>query len=201
MVELDALHAALTTMRDEARTGRVSFFHFDDAQKMYSGSIFVEDGVTCYVHLRDLDPEAALAEIPTLHFAKVSTIPSTHADHTSDVRGLPMNVVLTRLDPALRPKPTPAPAPAAPAPAAPVAPKPAQAFYSHVAMRNDAVALLEPLFGVGAEKKVDEFARKSPPHQYPLDFLGKCKQHAAMMVGMRKADELFQPIYDRLAHH
>jgi hypothetical protein len=53
-------------------------------------------------------------------------------------------------------------------------------------MRNDAVALLEPLFGVGAEKKVDEFARKSPPHQYPLDFLGKCKQHAAMMVGMRK---------------
>jgi hypothetical protein len=73
-------------------------------------------------------------------------------------------------------------------------------FYSHLAMQKDALGLLEPLFGTGAAKKVDEFARQSPPHQYPADFLGKCRQQAAMMLGAKKAEELFQPIFDRLSH-
>jgi hypothetical protein len=76
----------------------------------------------------------------------------------------------------------------------------AHVFYSHLAMQKDVLALLEPLFGTGAAKKVEEFARQSPPHQYAADFLGKCRQQAAMMVGEKKAAELFQPIYDRLSH-
>jgi hypothetical protein len=67
-------------------------------------------------------------------------------------------------------------------------------------MQKDALGLLEPLFGTGAAKKVEEFARQSPPHRYPADFLGKCRQQAAMMLGARKAEELFQPIFDRLSH-
>jgi hypothetical protein len=186
----------------------VSFFHMDAAMKMHSGFIFVEDGQTCYVHLGALDPDAALDAIAAMHFAKVTTLPSMHADHAGDVEGLPMASVLARLDPALRPAPAPAPAPVAiatppaatNAPEPPPAPKAAHVFYSHLAMQKDALGLLEPLFGVGAAKKVDEFAKQSPPHQYPADFLGKCRQHAAMMLGARKAEELFQPIFDRLAH-
>ena len=87
---------------------------------------------------------------------------------------------------------TPAPAPTA------AAPKPAHIFYSHLSMQADALALLEPLFGVGAEHKMEEFAKLSPPMQHPRDFLERCRQHAAMMLGPRKAEELFQPIFDKL---
>lgn len=211
MADLRDLHAALASMRDSARTGRVSFFHLDEAQKMHSGYIFVEDGTTCYVHLRDLEPHAALDAIAGMKFAKVTSLPSMHADHAGDVEGVPMEEVLARLDPSLRPaEPEPparvappaanAPAGEAREPAPAAAAKPAHVFYSHIAMQKDALGLLEPLFGTGAAKKVEEFARQSPPHQYPADFLGKCRQQAAMMLGARKAEELFQPIFDRLSH-
>lgn len=72
-----------------------------------------------------------------------------------------------------------------------------RAFYSHVAMQADAVALLETLYGLGAAKKVEEFVFNSPPHQHPAEFLGKCVKQAAMMIGPKKAAQMFAPIYDK----
>jgi len=73
-------------------------------------------------------------------------------------------------------------------------------FYSHVAMQSDATRLLESLYGSGAAKRVEEIALTLPPHQYPTEFLDKCKLHASMMLGPKKADDMFRPIYDKLAH-
>ena len=214
MTELRNLFDALAALRDSGKTGRVSFYYSDGDGKLQSGHVVVEDGATCYVHLRDLAPDEALAEMAGLRYAKVSTLPALGTDHSADVAGLPMAVVLEQLDPDTHASvaPTPPPQPVhAPVPAstiqaahahahapAPAAPK--HAFYSHVQMQKDALELLEPLFGTGAAKKVEEFARQSPPHQYPQDFLGKCRQQAAMMLGARKAEELFAPLFEKLSH-
>ena len=72
-------------------------------------------------------------------------------------------------------------------------------FYSHLSMQRDVLDLLQPLFGVGAQKKIEEFAQVSPPINHPADFLDKCRQHAAMMLGPRKAEELFKPIFEKLS--
>jgi hypothetical protein len=213
MADLRTLHEALDALGQAGKTGIVSFYFMDDGLHLQSGSIFVEDGSTCYVHLRKLDPDEALAAIVGLKFAKVTTMPSTHADHAGDVVGLPMAIVLEQLDPATHAaQAVPAPAPVAPRPitnaaapaVAPAAAAPSSAkphvFYSHLAMQKDALDLLEPLFGTGAAKKLEEIARQSPPHQYPADFLGKCRQHAAMMLGAKKAEELFAPLFGKLAH-
>lgn len=221
MADLRNLHESLAALAESGKTGRVSFYFTDDDLKLQSGYITVEHGATCYVHLRDQSPDEALAAIPALKFAKVSTLPAIDADHSGDVPGLPMEIVLEQLDPAthaFQTPATPAPAPvhahvpmpamaahAAPAHAAPAAgathaPAKPHVFYSHLAMQKDALELLEPLFGTGAAKKVEEFARQSPPHQYPNDFLGKCRQQAAMMLGARKAEELFAPLFEKLSH-
>jgi hypothetical protein len=64
-------------------------------------------------------------------------------------------------------------------------------------MRADVIALLETLFGLGATKKVDEFALESPPHQRPAEFLEKCMKQAAMMIGNRKAAQMFASVYGK----
>jgi hypothetical protein len=211
MAELRNLYGALVELRDTGKTGRVSFYYSDDDGKLQSGHIVVEDGATCYLHLRGLAPEDALALLPGLRFAKVSTLPALATDHSGDVPLLGMATVLAGIDPethaAPAPPPKAAPAPAHiplptmaahPAGAPAAAPAKPHVFYSHVQMQKDALELLEPLFGTGAAKKVEEFARQSPPHQYPKDFLGKCRQQAAMMLGARKAEDLFAPLFDKL---
>jgi hypothetical protein len=210
MAELRNLHEALASLAEGGRTGKVSFYFLGDDMKLQSGSIVVEEGNTCYVHFGDRAPDDALATIAGLKFAKVTTLPSMGLDHSGDVAGLPMTAVLERLDPGKHTPPPAAEPPRGPveprpvaATAAPVEPRPApkpHVFYSHVAMQKDALELLESLFGSGAAKKVDEFARQSPPHQYPADFLGKCRQHAAMMLGAKKAEELFAPLFAKLTH-
>jgi hypothetical protein len=211
MAELRDLHEALIALASSGKSGRISFYYTDADLKLQSGNVLVEGGNTCYIHFRDCAPEEALAAIPALRFAKVSTLPSVAADHSNDVPGLSMATVLEQLDPGthaqvVAPPPTPAPAPAHvpmptlaahPAGAGPAKP---HVFYSHVTMQKDALDLLEPLFGTGAAKKVEEFARQSPPHQYPKDFLGKCRQHAAMMLGAKKAEELFAPLFEKVTH-
>ena len=214
MADLRNLHEALDALGQAGKTGRVSFYFTDDDLRLQSGSIAVEDGSTCYIHFRDHAPDEALAAIVGLKFAKVTTLPAIGADHSGDVPGLPMAIVLEQLDPARHAArmPTPAPEPVhVPVPASAVASAhaaqvahaaqaKAHVFYSHLQMQKDALELLEPLFGTGAAKKVEEFARQSPPHQFPADFLGKCRQHAAMMLGAKKADELFAPLFAKLSH-
>ena len=199
MADLRDLHAALNLLSASGKTGKVNFYCVGDDGKLQSGSIAVESGQHCHVNFRGLDPNEALELIPGLEFAKVSTLPAVTVEHGPNP--MPMAMLLDRLDPRHRPAPAPAPVQPPPAPpeAAPAAPaKPAPAFYSHLSLQADALAVLEPLFGVGAERKMEEFAKLSPPMQHPREFLDRCRQHAAMMLGARKAEELFQPIFDKL---
>lgn len=199
MADLHDLHLALQLLAGAGKTAKVSFYHVGDDGKLHSGSIAVEQGQVCHVNFQQMPAIEALAAITRLKFAKVSSLPAVTVEISS--HPLPMARVLELLDPRKLPAPVIAAAPAAPieSVAAPASvAKPAHVFYSHLSMQNDAQALLEPLFGIAAEKKIEEFARLSPPMQHPQEFLERCRQHAAMMVGPKKADELFKPIYDKL---
>jgi hypothetical protein len=201
MADLQDLHLALQLLAGAGKTAKVSFYHVGDDGKLHSGSIAVEQGQVCHVNFQQMPALEALDAITRLKFAKVSSLPAVTVEISP--HPLPMARVLELLDPRKLPAPVAAVAPAAPlAPAAPATPapaaKPAHVFYSHLSMQNDAQAVLEPLFGIAAEKKIEEFARLSPPMQHPQEFLERCRQHAAMMVGPKKADELFKPIYDKL---
>lgn len=202
MADLRELHAALASLQQSGKTAKVSFYYTKaDDLKMHSGSISVESGAHCYLSLEQLPANEALDAIPGLALAKVASLPAFSISHSGN--SVPMSVVLDRLDPGKRPAPVPAPA--TPAPVAVAAAveaavaKPAHVFYSHLSMQRDVLDLLQPLFGVGAQKKIDEFAQVSPPINHPADFLDKCRQHAAMMLGPRKAEELFKPLFDKLS--
>ena len=201
MADLHDLHLALEWLAGAGKTAKVSFYHVGDDAKLHSGSIAVEQGQTCHVNFQQMPALEALAAITRLKFAKVSSLPAVTVEISS--QPLPMAQVLELLDPRKLPAVFIAAAPvaatervAAPQPAA--TSRPAHVFYSHLSMQNDAQGLLEPLFGIAAEKKIEEFARLSPPMQQPREFLERCRQHAAMMVGPKKADELFSPIYGKL---
>jgi len=203
MADLRELHAALASLAQSGKTAKVSFYYTRaDDLKMHSGSISVENGADCYLSFEQLPAEEALEAIVGLSLAKVATLPSVSISHVGDA--VPMEVVLERLDPGKRP--APAPAPVAIEPMAAVATnvevgvaKAPHVFYSHLSMQRDVLDLLQPLFGVGAQKKIEEFAQVSPPINHPAEFLGKCRQHAAMMLGPRKAEELFKPLFDKLS--
>ena len=201
MADLHDLHLALQLLAGAGKTAKVSFYHVGDDLKLNSGSIAVEQGQVCHVNFQQMPALEALAAITRLKFAKVSSLPAVTVEISS--HPLPMARVLELLDPRKLPAVVIAAAPVAaiervavpqPAPTS----KPAHVFYSHLSMQQDAQALLEPLFGIAAEKKIEEFARLSPPMQQPREFLERCRQHAAMMVGPKKADELFKSIYSKL---
>lgn len=202
MADLRELHAALASLRQSGRTAKVSFYYTKaDDLKMHSGSISVESGAHCYLALAQLQANEALEAIPGLALAKVASLPAFSISHSGN--SVPIAVVLDRLDPDKRPAlvrvpVTPALEAASMAVAAAAA-KPARVFYSHLSMQRDVLDLLQPLFGVGAQKKIDEFAQGSPPINYPADFLDKCRQHAAMMLGPRKAEALFKPLFEKLS--
>lgn len=210
MADLGDLHAALAALEAPGKNAKVSFYYLVDSDlKMLSGAITVLDGRECVVQFQDLPADEALAQIAGLKFAKVTSLPT--AVTTVAGESVPLPRVLTVLNPANRPAPAPAPAPEPPSQpspaAAPVAATPLAAtveakphvFYSHLAMQKDATTLLEPFFGVGAEKKVEEIAKHTSPVHHGREFLDKCRQQAAMMVGAKKAEELFQPLFDKLS--
>ncbi|MBP8097865.1 MAG: hypothetical protein KAY03_00970 [Arenimonas sp.] len=203
MADLRELHAAVASLAQSGKTAKVSFYYTRaDDLGMHSGSISVESGADCYLSFEQLPAEEALEAMVGLALAKVATLPSMSINHVGDA--VPMEVVLERLDPGKRPAPAPAPVATEPMPAVATkvevaAAKAPHVFYSHLSMQRDVLDLLQPLFGVGAQKKIEEFAQVSPPINHPADFLDKCRQHAAMMLGPRKAEELFKPLFDKLS--
>jgi hypothetical protein len=212
MANLHDLYAAVDALRQSGKSGKVGFYFVGDLdQKLHSGHLLVRQGNACAVSCLDLDGEAALRMIPGLRLSKVSTLPVLEVAPTQPGGMLTIAAVLAQLDPAMHPARDPVPVEpgyervtaksrlTAPEPS----PAPAKAphvFYSHVQMQKDATELLEALYGRAAEKKVEEFAHSSPPHQYPKDFLQKCVQHAAMMLGNKKAEELFAPLFAKSGH-
>ena len=201
MADLNELYKALEAIKQNSKSAKL-FFYFtsNDDSQMHSGFFSINQGESCSIHYLDKSNNEALGEIPSLHITKVMSLPATQMDLSNDPSGVcSLDEVLDRLNPenfVVEAPPEPIVEVAAEEPV--VAAK-VHVFYSHVAMQHDVTQLLETLYGSSAEKKVVDIALTSPPHQFPVDFLDKCKAHASMMLGPKKADELFKPIYDKLA--
>ena len=207
MTDLHQLHEALESIKQNRKTAKL-FFYFvnkDDGQ-MQSGFFSISEGNSCCISYLNKPNETALAEIPHLNLTKVMSLPAALMDLSNQAfPACELDEVLNRLNPTNFIKASPAPT-QEPEPVSDQAQVQATAnvqphvFYSHVAMQQDAIHLLESLYGAGAAKRVEEIALAFPPHQYPTEFLNKCKLHASMMLGPKKADEIFQSIYNKLAH-
>jgi len=143
-----------------------------------------------------------LAEIPHLKLTKVTSLPATLMDLSSQpFPACELDEVLNRLGHVGSIKTIAAREPEVEqVRGEAVAASQPSVFYSHIAIQQDAINLLESLYGSGATQRVEEIALALPPQQYPTEFLNKCKLHASMMLGPRKAEEIFQPIYKKLAH-
>lgn len=206
MSSLAELHAALIALGQGGKTAKLYFYFTDPGEmRQQSGFIFVDGGLRCHLSLGGLAPAEVMARLPRLAYSKIASLPALTVDAaTAAIPPIWLVELVEHLDPArLRepvaaPAPAPAPAPAAPEPTPAPAPAP-QAFYSHVSLQKDVLALLEGIYGIGASKKVESLAASSPPHQYPAEFLAKCRQYAAVMLGDRKAGELFQAIEEKVA--
>lgn len=204
MADLNELYKALETIKQNSKSAKLYFyFTSKDDNQMHSGFFSISEGQTCSISYQGKSSNEALLEIPQLHITKVMSLPSTAMDLSNEVSGsCSMDEVLDRLNPenfavaVAEPEPVQAMHEPEAEHATPGKP---HVFYSHVAMQQDVTQLLETLYGSSAAKKVEEVALNSPPHQFPVDFLDKCKAHASMMLGPKKADELFKPIYDKLA--
>jgi hypothetical protein len=223
MALLAELHAALVALGQGGKTAKLYFYFTEPGEmRQQSGHLFVDRGKTCYVSLAGMDADTALARIPRLALSKVASLPAVQVDAaTAATPAFSLSSVVERLDPARQPRlapvPAPAPEPAAP-PVAAVAPAPAavapaspaeeapasggaHVFYSHMALQKEALAVLEGIYGIGVAKKLESIANTTPPHQYPREFVAKCRQHAAVMLGDRKAAELFRAIEEKVAGH
>lgn len=204
MADLKELYNALDAIRQNNKSAKLFFYFLSEGDsQMHSGFFSISQGQSCSISFLGKSSDAALSEIPYLRITKVMSLPATQMDISNDASvTCSMDEVLDRLNPehfAAAP-PTPEPVNETPAPAAEQAPAvKAHVFYSHVAMQQDVTQILETLYGSSAAKKVEDIALTSPPHQFPVDFLDKCKLHASMMLGPKKADELFKPIYDKLS--
>lgn len=203
MADLNELFKALEAIRQNGKSAKL-FFYFtsNNDSQMHSGFFSISEGRSCSISYLGKSTSDALGEIPALHITKVMSLPATQMDLSSDPAGVcSLDEAMDRLNPENFEVATPEPEPATEAPAAeePAAPAKTHVFYSHVAMQQDVTQILEKLYGSSAAKKVEDVALTSPPHQFPVDFLDKCKAHASMMLGPKKADELFKPIYDKLA--
>lgn len=203
MADLNELYKALQTIKENSKSAKLYFyFTSNNDSQMHSGFFSISEGRSCSISYQGKSTSDALGEIPLLRITKVMSLPATQMDLSSDPAGVcSVDEALDRLNPENFVVATPEPAPLADAPAAdePAAATKAHVFYSHVAMQQDVTQILEKLYGSSAAKKVEDVALNSPPHQFPVDFLDKCKAHASMMLGPKKADELFKPIYDKLA--
>ncbi len=203
MADLNELYKALEAIKQNSKSAKL-FFYFtsNDDSQMHSGFFSISEGHSCSISYQGKSTSDALGEIPSLRITKVMSLPATQMNLSSDPSGVcSLDEALDRLNPENFVVATPEPEPVAEAPSAMehVAAAKAHVFYSHVAMQQDVTQILETLYGSSAAKKVEDIALTSPPHQFPVDFLDKCKAHANMMLGPKKADELFKPIYDKLA--
>jgi hypothetical protein len=225
MASLAELHAALVALAQGGKTAKLYFYFTDPGEmRQQSGFLFVDRGQSCYVSMAGLDSDTALARIPRLALSKVASLPALQVDPaTAATPAYSLASVIDRLDPSRQREPEPEPelatlptaesepepAPAAaeaspPPPAAPVAaagPAEPHVFYSHMALQKDVLDVLEGIYGIGVAKKLESIANTTPPHQYPAEFVAKCRQHAAVMLGDRKAAELFRAIEEKVAGH
>lgn len=204
MANLKQLHETLESIKQNRKTVKLLFYFVNkDHHQMQSGFFLINEGQSCCISYLNQPNNTAFAEIPFLNFTKVMSLPATMTDlSTQPFPACELDELLNHLNPdnftkISVPEPEPILEQAAAKPAALSEPR---VFYSHIAMQQDVIKLLESLYGSGANKRVEEIAITFSPHQYPTEFLDKCKLQASMMLGAKKADEIFQPIYYKLSH-
>jgi hypothetical protein len=210
MADLQGLCDTLQALADGGTSAKVSYYYVgQDGVALRNGAILVDHGVRAHIDHDHSDAAGSIAAIAALKLVKVASL------QMSEVRPAPhmASVDLAQLIADFREHirraavaPPPAAA-AAPAPARTPDPVPSPGSTAQfvailaapgIELRSEALKLLEPLFGVGAARKIDDFARIHPPAERPHEFLLQCQQHVSVMLGAGKAEALFRPLYDRL---
>jgi hypothetical protein len=207
MADLQELCNTLQALADRGESAKVSYYYVDDdGVALRNGAILVDHGVRAHIDHRQLDASASIDAIAALKLVKVAALQMSEVHPAPHMASIDLAQLIADLRERLRraaaPRP-PAPPAAAPVPGAVPDPGSTAQFVAILAapgieLRSEALKLLEPLFGVGAARKIEEFARAHPPADRPQEFLLQCQQHVAVMLGAGKAEALFRPLYDRL---
>ncbi|MFD0725461.1 hypothetical protein [Lysobacter brunescens] len=206
MADLQGLCDTLQSLADSGASAKVSYYYVgDDGVALRNGAILVDHGVRAHIDHGASDAAASIAAIATLKLVKVASLQMSEVRPAPHMASVDLAQLIAEFNAHIRRAAVPAPAPApvpAPRPAEPAPGSTAQ-FVAILAapsieLRSEALKLLEPLFGVGAARKVDDFARLHPPAERPQEFLLQCQQHVSVMLGASKAEALFRPLYDRL---
>lgn len=201
MAELQDLRGTLRTLADSGGSAKVSFYYVgDDGIALRTGAIHVDRGQYAYLDHQKLPPQQAVDSIVTLKLVKIAVLEMASVSPDASLTAVALPDLVDSLVAPVAPPPAPTPAapPAAapqPPPAAPAAAPSAPA----IDVKGEALRLLEPLFGVSATRKIEEFAVAHPPQQQPAEFIQQCQKHASIMLGAAKAEALFRPVLDALA--
>lgn len=208
MADLQGLCDTLQSLADSGASAKVSYYYVgDDGVALRNGAILVDHGVRAHIDHGASDAAASIAAIATLKLVKVASLQMSEVRPAPHMASVDLAQLIAEFNaqirraavapPASAPAPVPAPRPAEPAPGS-TAQFVAILAAPSIELRSEALKLLEPLFGVGAARKVDDFARLHPPAERPQEFLLQCQQHVSVMLGASKAEALFRPLYDRL---
>lgn len=208
MADLQGLCDTLQSLADSGASAKVSYYYVgDDGVALRNGAILVDHGVRAHIDHGASDAAASIAAIATLKLVKVASLQMSEVRPAPHMASVDLAQLIAEFNahirraavapPAPAPAPVPAPRPAEPAPGS-TAQFVAILAAPSIELRSEALKLLEPLFGVGAARKVDDFARLHPPAERPQEFLLQCQQHVSVMLGASKAEALFRPLYDRL---
>jgi hypothetical protein len=206
MADLQELCNTLQTLADRGESAKVSYYYVDDdGVALRNGAILVDHGVRAHIDHRQLDASASIDAIAALKLVKVAALQMSEVHPAPHMASIDLAQLIADLRERLRRAAAPRPPAAVPASVPDAVPDPGSTaqFVAILAapgieLRSEALKLLEPLFGVGAARKIDEFARAHPPADRPQEFLLQCQQHVAVMLGAGKAEALFRPLYDRL---
>lgn len=204
MANLQELSRVLQSLAQSGASAKVSFYYVDsDGVAMRAGSVLVDHGIRAYIDHRQLAPQAAIDDILGLNLVKVASLQMEEVQPNPALTGIDLGTLIDGLHVA------PPPSVQAPAPAPPSAD--ATTHNSEITTEFPAVVqpridiatevqrLLEPLFGGGTRKKIEEFARTHPPAEHPYEFLLLCEKQCSIMLGSAKAEAMFRPLYDQLA--
>ncbi len=203
MADLQELSRALRSLAESGASAKVSFYYVDgDGVSMRAGSVLVDHGIRAYIDHRQLAPQAAIDDILKLKLVKVASLQMDQVHPNSTLLGVDLGTLIAGLQvapPPSVPAATSTPSPGSTTHAAATTTEFPAAAPPSIDIASEAQRLLEPLFGVGTRKKIDEFARTHPPAEHPYEFLLLCQKQSSIMVGSSKAEAMFRPLYDRIA--
>lgn len=204
MADLAELRRQLLALAENGGTAKVSLYYVGaDGVGLRNSAILVENGTHAYIDHAGLPAAQAVDSIVALKLIKVAVLQMNAVQPAPGIAAIALDDLIVTLQPPEAAAPPPAPAPpeiavphAAPAATTETTESPA---LPSIDVKAEARRLLEPLFGVSAVRKIDEFAIAHPPTAHPYEFLLLCQKHTSIMLGAPKAEALFRPLYDQLA--